>query len=303
MHNIEDYYYYIRNGQNDIIGIANSDGSIAANYVYDTWGKLIKITDSSGATKTYDTTFIGRINPLRYRGYYYDSDLSLYYLQTRYYDPNTGRFINADNYISTGNNIIGTNMFSYCFNNPVNLLDPSGEVAFVDDLILVIAATLTVYVASVAVTYVSQRYEPYTDLTIPSGLDNTYKPDISFVKSKSKSKTATIDTATSKTKTKYSRPLYRYYVAEPTYPGVDVIMFMPLRIDEAVAYVLIGKSVWTQSEDGAKGLCLYASGGYVYGGTEMSVINGENAYHYHLNNRITKAHIFYGQQAVNFVTV
>ena len=188
MHNIEDYYYYIRNGQNDIIGIANSDGSIAANYVYDTWGKLIKITDSSGATKTYDTTFIGRINPLRYRGYYYDSDLSLYYLQTRYYDTNTGRFINADNYISTGNNIIGTNMFSYCFNNPVNLLDPSGEVAFVDDLIYVIAATLTVYVASVAVTCVSQRYEPYTDLTIPSGLDNTYKPDISFVKSKSKSK-------------------------------------------------------------------------------------------------------------------
>ena len=96
VHNIEDYYYYIRNGQNDIIGIANSGGSIAANYVYDTWGKLIKITDSSGATKTYDTTFIGRINPLRYRGYYYDSDLSLYYLQTRYYDPNTGRFINAD---------------------------------------------------------------------------------------------------------------------------------------------------------------------------------------------------------------
>ena len=65
------------------------------------------------------------INPLRYRGYYYDSETGMYYLQSRYYDPETGRFINVDGLVSTGG-FLGFNMFAYCKNNPVMLSDPSG---------------------------------------------------------------------------------------------------------------------------------------------------------------------------------
>ena len=65
-------------------------------------------------------------NPFTYRGYYYDYDLELYYLQTRYYDPVVGRFINADSYVSTGQGLIGNNMFAYCNNNPVMYVDPTG---------------------------------------------------------------------------------------------------------------------------------------------------------------------------------
>jgi len=65
-------------------------------------------------------------NPFTYRGYYYDYDLELYYLQTRYYDPVVGRFINADSYVSTGQGLIGNNMFAYCNNNPVMRCDPCG---------------------------------------------------------------------------------------------------------------------------------------------------------------------------------
>ena len=66
-------------------------------------------------------------NPLKYRGYYYDSDLGLYYLQSRYYDANTCRFINADGYVSTGQGFTGYNMFAYCNNNPVMYRDDSGN--------------------------------------------------------------------------------------------------------------------------------------------------------------------------------
>ena len=65
-------------------------------------------------------------NPFRYRSYYYDSDTGWYYLNSRYYDPETGRFLNADGYASTGQGIIGCNMFVYCNNNPVNRVDPDG---------------------------------------------------------------------------------------------------------------------------------------------------------------------------------
>ena len=76
-------------------------------------------------------------NRIAYRGYYYDSDLDLYYLQSRYYDPSTKRFINADSYISTGQGILGYNMFAYCGNNPVNRVDNGGDSWIVVAIIVV----------------------------------------------------------------------------------------------------------------------------------------------------------------------
>ena len=116
----EKKYYYEYNLQGDIIGIINDAGTRVVTYQYSAWGELLSISGSMATT-------IGAANPLRYRGYYYDSETGLYYLQSRYYDPVTGRFINADNYASTGQGIISNNMFAYCLNNPVNLSDNSGN--------------------------------------------------------------------------------------------------------------------------------------------------------------------------------
>ena len=112
-------YYYVLNAQGDVVCIVDSSRNTVASYTYDPWGKIIS---SSGT--------LADINPLRYRGYYYDSETGFYYLQSRYYDPEIGRFINADSYASTdATGLLSTNMFAYCENDPVNKSDPTGEVA------------------------------------------------------------------------------------------------------------------------------------------------------------------------------
>ena len=119
-------YYYYRNGQGDIIGIIDGTGSIAAKYSYDAWGNPVAITDGNGN----DVWHIANINPFRYRGYYYDVETGLYYLQSRYYDSQVGRFVNADGYVSTGQGILEHNMFVYCLNNCINMSDPSGMIGY-----------------------------------------------------------------------------------------------------------------------------------------------------------------------------
>ncbi len=108
--------YYMTTQQGDITRIEDVNGNVLATYEYDAWGKLIS---SSGS--------LADINPLRYRGYYFDTETGFYYLQSRYYDPVVSRFINADRYASTGRGLLSYNMFAYCQNNPVNYSDPSGE--------------------------------------------------------------------------------------------------------------------------------------------------------------------------------
>ena len=115
-------YFYIKNAQGDIIGITDTSGNIVAKYTYDSWGKLISIKDSNDVDKTTDENFIGYINPIRYRGYYCDSETGLYYLNASYYDPEVGRFISADETLSGG-----YNLFEYCYNNPINLADLKGN--------------------------------------------------------------------------------------------------------------------------------------------------------------------------------
>jgi RHS repeat-associated protein len=101
--------------------------TLEATYSYDPWGKLLSVKSAGGSPISATlTTNIANVNPFRYRGYYYDSETGFYYLRSRYYDPAISRFINADEYASTGQGFIGTNMFAYCNNNPVNLTDPLG---------------------------------------------------------------------------------------------------------------------------------------------------------------------------------
>ena len=112
-------YFYLLNLQGNIIGIYDSNGNVVVEYTYDSWGKLISITGSLADT-------VGIKNPLRYRGYYYDTETSLYYLQSRYYDPETCRFINMDAYFIAGDYFVGKDMYAYCLNNPIMYVDPTG---------------------------------------------------------------------------------------------------------------------------------------------------------------------------------
>ena len=114
-------YYYVKNLQGDIVKIINQAGTVCASYVYDAWGNI--------RSATCDEDIVS-LNPFRYRGYVYDEESQLYYLQSRYYDPFTGRFINADVYCDTGNSIISTNMFAYCENNAVMKYDITGKYAW-----------------------------------------------------------------------------------------------------------------------------------------------------------------------------
>ena len=112
-------YYYITNPQGDVVRLVDTTGATVAQYSYDPWGKLLSVSDTS-------STQIANRNPLRYRGYYYDTETSFYYLQSRYYDPTICRFINADILAYTGQGFLGYNMFAYCLNNPTNSCDHSG---------------------------------------------------------------------------------------------------------------------------------------------------------------------------------
>ena len=110
-------YYYILNLQGDVVQIIDANGVMQAEYIYSPWGEIISAEGD-----------LAEINPLRYRGYYYDSETGFYYLQSRYYDPENHRFINADVYTSTdSSDAIACNMFAYCRNNPVIAADENGE--------------------------------------------------------------------------------------------------------------------------------------------------------------------------------
>ena len=112
-------YFYVKNAQGDVTVLVNASGTRVVSYTYDAWGNLLTTTGSLATT-------LGAQNPLRYRGYVYDTETGLYYLQSRYYNPGWGRFINADAYLSTGQGFNGHNMFAYCGNNPISRYDVGG---------------------------------------------------------------------------------------------------------------------------------------------------------------------------------
>ena len=131
------YFYFEKNVQGDVIGLYRSDysssrgyyGTLVARYSYDPYGRPVSMTNASGTTISQTAYNVAAYNPFRYRGYRYDGETGLYYLQSRYYDPETCRFINADSYASTGQGLIGNNMFAYCINNPVRYVDSNGGMA------------------------------------------------------------------------------------------------------------------------------------------------------------------------------
>ena len=136
-----DGYFFEKNLQGDVVGIWNQNGTKVVTYTYDAWGN---ITVSGTGAST-----IGAINPIRYRSYYYDTETGFYYLQSRYYNPVWGRFLNADGiaYLGADGALIGYNLFIYCGNNPVMGYDPAGTWnwgGFILGLGIVAATVITV---------------------------------------------------------------------------------------------------------------------------------------------------------------
>jgi len=121
-------YLYIKNIQGNIIGISDETGEPLVYYTYDSWGKPLSITDVNGNDISSNASHVANVNPLRYRGYYWDAETGLFYVNSRYYDPETGRFINADGMVQTGQGLTDKNMFAYCGNSPINRADPSGMI-------------------------------------------------------------------------------------------------------------------------------------------------------------------------------
>ena len=188
----DSFYYYAKNLQGDVVALYRWNWSdegkhtvtLEATYSYDPWGKLLSVKSAGGSPISATlTTNIANVNPFRYRGYYYDNETGFYYLQSRYYDPAISRFINADEYASTGQGFIGTNMFTYCNNNPVMFSDPSGNLFYLDDLFLACVCVVAVVVIPVAVVLIppaqeivhgiTQIAEPYVDVLVETTIKIT----------------------------------------------------------------------------------------------------------------------------------
>ena len=120
-----DTYLYEKNLQGDIVAVYNTSGTKLVSYRYDAWGRILGTSYHNGGA---NTTAVH--NPFRYRGYYYDDDLDLYYLATRYYDPVVRRFVTMDDYAvvtATPMGLTDKNLFAYCDNNPITRVDNGGE--------------------------------------------------------------------------------------------------------------------------------------------------------------------------------
>jgi RHS repeat-associated protein len=143
-------YYYVRNGQGDIIALIDANGNEAVSYTYDSWGNVVSIDGSLATT-------VGVKNPYRYRGYRYDEETKLYYLQSRYYNPEWGRFVNADAIVGEKGELLSHNMFAYCSNDAVNMEDPNGYFGIKSSINKLNHAALYVYTFVVSRMYVIQQ--------------------------------------------------------------------------------------------------------------------------------------------------
>ena len=289
-------YFYVKNLQGDVIRIIDLSGTEVASYVYDAWGN---IKDTKGEPT------IREINPIRYRSYVYDTETSLYYLQSRYYDPFTGRFLNADIYCDTNTGTsLSANMFAYCENNPVNYLDPNGYVALVDDLVYALIALSAATVAICSSSFFKKGWSAFCNAvgnglsSIGNAIWNGASAAWNWSKNKIKNainavkKFNTAVSADNKIKSKVKRnSKTRYWSANLKSGYVDI--GKSLSYSAAKSYVKSGRSVFTVTDAEAKALAKNASGGKkpVYHTKHKNSVGYYK--HYHLYNHSNGAHIWF----------
>lgn len=153
-----DYCYYLKNVQGDILGIYSMICTIFREYTYDAWGNITGVYDEYGNPVTH-TNDVAYLNPLRYRGYYYDDETGLYYLNSRYYNPEWGRFVSVDAFADTQQNVIGTNAYAYCGNNPTCRSDSYGDVWMTTIGIMVVGGLIGGITSAVSTACIDKVFE------------------------------------------------------------------------------------------------------------------------------------------------
>ena len=308
-------YLYMTNQMGDVISITDAQGNELAEYEYDEWGKLILTRAGNQSNES-----IANINPIRYRGYYYDTETGYYYLQSRYYDPSICKFINSDIPEIAGMSkgiSAGTNLFAYCNNEPVNQKDPTGTVAIALGAttigIILIAAlaaigiswALSTIIRNIDYSFVSQTlndlYKKYKlkAAVIKALVIGTIKPAYKYVKKQVKSKAKAISKALSiavadakvKTIIKNDRR-YNYWVAYMSH-GV-LILGSRLSKNSAISRIRRGLNVMSRSQSYAKSVAYMAGGNRKPKGPEKHGNLGQGYYwHYHIYRHINNSHIFF----------
>ena len=290
-------YYYVRNAQNDVIFISNSDNTGVVMYQYDAWGNMTACVDAS------DGGMVSIVNPYTYRGYYYEIETNSYFLKSRYYSPELCRFISADGIVNANQDILGNNLFAYCSNNPVNFYDDDGEssVSILTKMIPVallsagIVALLQGAVVVSAVIVVGAVVSVIPWDSVSNKVVNARKR-ISVSRSISKSIKNAMSQARTKIRNEKSR--FDYWIAKYISFGNGFgtyIPTIPISYSNAISYVRSGGSVFADSRSNAYKLAKAVGYNRSPTSPERHSKNGSSLgywWHYHANNHLG-GHIFY----------
>ena len=278
-------YRYILNLQGDVVGLYDlTRDCMAMTYTYDAWGREL-------SWSTLNSGYAGLLygNPLTYRGYIYDRETGFYYLQSRYYDPSVGRFLNADDvrYLGIGSVSSGWNLYAYCYNSPTNYNDPSGNVAVVDDIFF---GLFSIVLAALALSTPKQLPTQGSTVVLPQPGSSTVLPlpNIPYFELKTKKQcipntSEVIDVP----KSIFPSKAYNYWI--PMKKGDEISSGCGLTYSQAREWVTSGGDLVCVDQGAA-----YAIVKFFPSYTLEKPHKDRYLWHYHLN-RNHKNHIwFYG---------
>ena len=275
-----------------MLSIVDANNNIVGSYTYDAWGKVLSATGS-----------IAQINPIRYRSYYYDTETGFYYVSSRYYDPEVGRFINADGLVSTGQGILGNNMFAYCLNNPVNYEDSDGEMAAAAGALAwgVAAGGANAWnpagwiiLGATAIAAIGILVIPWD--SVGQSISNGWNKVKSSARSASISRSISKAVSKAKTKIRNEKRRYDYWIA--AYVEYDdgrgaYIPTTPLSYTRAISYVRGGGSVFADSRNNAYKLAKAVGGGTPARDPAHGGLGYWRHYHATRGDRRIGGHVFY----------
>lgn len=287
-----EQYYYIRNVQNDIIGILDDNFNQIVKYNYDSWGNIISILDDNGNDVTNNIEHIGNINPYRFKGYRYDNETKMYYLNSRYYNPEIGRFISFDNYGGTVGDLLSHNGYIYCKNNPINMTDESGNFAVSS----VITAGIFV-IGSILILNIVEQLNPnmFSNLANSissafSAIDSAIESAVPIPKQKSAEKDIAIDDALPYKNLPNGLEYYEAYLI-----AGDVQVGRKITMNEAIARVGINQNVMCNTQHAAYILArIFTDNPILEIDSENTRKPGKKYYwHYHINSNHGNPHIWF----------